>query len=73
MWSDVDRPEGLNPYFTSKTKAERAAWDFVEALPEAEKFELVVINPGFVMGPPLRKEASVSIGWMKRLLEGSMT
>ena len=73
MWSDVNRPEGLNPYFVSKTKAERAAWDFVEALPEGEKFELVVINPAFVMGPPLRKEASVSTGWMKRLLEGSMT
>ena len=25
------------------------------------------------MGPPLRKEPSVSTGWMERLLEGSMT
>ena len=38
MWSDPNRPEGLNPYFTSKVKAERAAWDFVDALDEGESF-----------------------------------
>ena len=35
--------------------AERAAWDFVKALPDDEKFELVCINPGLVVGPNLNK------------------
>jgi len=35
--------------------AERAAWDFVKELPDDEKFELVCINPGLVLGPNLNK------------------
>ena len=44
-FSNADRPGGLEPYSKSKLLAERAAWDFVAALPEAEKFELTVICP----------------------------
>jgi len=33
-----------NPYYYSKTLAERAAWDFVKKLSDEEKFALVVIN-----------------------------
>ena len=33
-----------NPYYFSKTLAERAAWSFVKKLPEADRFDLVVIN-----------------------------
>lgn len=40
-----------NPYFYSKTLAERSAWDFVEK--EKPSFELVVVNPGAVIGPSL--------------------
>ena len=40
-----------NPYFYSKTLAERSAWDFVEK--EKPSFELVVVNPGTVIGPSL--------------------
>lgn len=36
-----------NPYYFSKTMAEKAAWKFVEELPEEEKFKLVVINVSF--------------------------
>ena len=50
-WSDPDRPEGMNPYLESKTLAERAAWKFVEDLAEGEKFELVTVNPCFILGP----------------------
>ena len=60
------------PYHKSKTLAERAAWDFVKALPEQEKFELVTINPGFVMGPCLRKESCTSGDFLKNILEGKM-
>jgi len=49
-WSD---PVGdhLNAYAKSKTIAEKVAWDFQNALPEAEQIELVVINPGMILGP----------------------
>lgn len=72
-WSNPDRPEGLSAYPKSKVLAEKAAWDFLAALPEADKFELVTICPGFIMGPPLRKEDFTSGGWLKRLMEGTMT
>ncbi len=38
-----------NPYYYSKTMAERAAWDFIER--EKPDFDLVVINPFLVVGP----------------------
>ena len=38
-----------NPYYYSKTMAERAAWAFMEA--EKPRFDLVVINPFLVIGP----------------------
>lgn len=38
-----------NPYYFSKTQAERAAWDFMER--EKPVFDLVVINPFLVIGP----------------------
>lgn len=40
-----------NPYYLSKTLAERAAWDFMEK--ERPGFDLVVINPFLVIGPSL--------------------
>jgi len=38
------------PYSYSKTIAEQAAWEFAE---QQEQFELVTINPTFVLGPAL--------------------
>jgi dihydroflavonol-4-reductase len=40
-----------NPYYYSKTLAERSAWEYVEK--ENPAFELVVINPGAVIGVSL--------------------
>jgi dihydroflavonol-4-reductase len=39
-----------NPYYFSKTEAERAAWELAKDNP---KLDLVVINPSFVVGPSL--------------------
>lgn len=47
-WSD---PEACAPYPKSKTLAERAAWTFVEDLPDDRRLELTTINPGLVLGP----------------------
>jgi dihydroflavonol-4-reductase len=40
-----------NAYYLSKTEAERAAWKFMEESDPG--FELVVLNPPFVLGPSL--------------------
>lgn len=72
-WTNPDRPEGCGNYVKSKVLAEKAAWDFVAGLPDGEKFEIATICPGFVMGPPLRKENFTSGGWVKKLMSGEMT
>jgi len=46
-WSDLNA--NIGAYAKSKTLAEMAAWEFVKD----ESMELVTINPGFVLGPPL--------------------
>jgi nucleoside-diphosphate-sugar epimerase len=68
-WTDVDGP-GVSAYTKSKTVAERAAWDFVEA--EGRPLQLAVINPVAVLGPLLGPDASTSIELVKRLIDGSM-
>lgn len=52
-WTDVTSPGGKQAYAKSKTLAEKAAWDYLKELPEDEKFEVVTINPGFIVGPSI--------------------
>ena len=59
-------------YVKSKTLAEKAAWDFVKELPEDNKFELVTINPSYVMGPVLCGSFTTSMEVVKRLLDRDM-
>jgi nucleoside-diphosphate-sugar epimerase len=49
-WPEIDKV--TRPYVKSKVLAERAAWDFVEAKRASNEpcFELVVINPSFILG-----------------------
>jgi nucleoside-diphosphate-sugar epimerase len=61
-WSDADRSA---PYAKSKTLAERAAWGFAAEHPE---LELVVINPGLVLGPLQHAAAGTSVALVRRLL-----
>lgn len=58
----------LAPYERSKTLAEKGAWDFVNALPARDRFELVALQPGLVLGPVLGKNASVSGEVVRKLL-----
>ncbi|EAU67804.1 nucleoside-diphosphate-sugar epimerase [Stigmatella aurantiaca DW4/3-1] len=62
----------VGPYERSKTIAERAAWDFVAHLPEPERFELTVINPGVILGPVPDKDFSVSGEVVRKLLTREM-
>lgn len=57
-----------NPYYYSKTLAERAAWRFVE---EARPgFDLVVVNPVVVVGPSLSKRVNESVRILLDLATG---
>ncbi|CAG0891295.1 unnamed protein product [Cyprideis torosa] len=51
-WTDTESPY-VDAYYKSKVLAEKAAWDFLENLPEEKKFELAVVNPTLVIGPML--------------------
>src|SRR4051812_19400825 len=68
-WTELDG-SGVSAYAKSKTVAERAAWEFVEA--EGGPLELAVVNPVAVLGPLLGPDPSTSIELIKRLVDGSM-
>ncbi len=58
------------PYSFSKVEAERAAWEVAGA---QDRWDLVVINPGFVLGPSLTTaSSSATMTTMKQLVDGTM-
>ncbi len=59
-----------NPYYYSKVRGERAAWEFVEA--EKPDFDLVVINPYLVIGPSLTRSLNTSNQLFRDLLTGGV-
>lgn len=64
-WCDPDL-KGTTAYTKSKLMAERAAWDIARET----GMDLTVINPGFVLGPPLDAHFGSSLGLVERLLRG---
>ena len=67
-WSDVSPGSSIDAYSKSKTLAERAAWDFVAALPEDQRFELATVNPSYVLGPVLNPNGASSYELLTRLM-----
>jgi dihydroflavonol-4-reductase len=63
--SSVDR----NPYYYSKTLAEKAGWSFVEK--EKPSFDLVVINPFLVIGPSVVSAVNTSNQMFLDMLQGT--
>jgi len=59
-----------NPYYYSKTLAERAAWSFMDS--NHPQFDLVVINPFFVIGPSLVPGVNTSHTFFTGLTNGRM-
>lgn len=64
----------MNAYRSSKSKAERAAWDFKEARPDS-KWDLATICPPLIIGPFIHQVSEVgklntSIAQVNDLLEG---
>ena len=54
-------------YCIGKTKAERLAWDFAKS----NGIGLTTIHPGAIIGPALDEDASISVGLVSGLLDGS--
>jgi nucleoside-diphosphate-sugar epimerase len=68
-WNSTSTLDHL-PYSYSKTVAEREAWKIAEA---QSRWRLVVINPGFVMGPslPPGRRDGASVAFMLRMIDGT--
>ena len=67
-WTDENWIEGVNDYFLSKTKAEKAAWKLMES--KGLKSKLTTINPGGVFGNALDKKGGTSIEYVRQFLKG---
>lgn len=68
-WTDINHKDAY-PYVKSKTIAERAARDWIEA--EGGDLELCTINPVLVCGPLMSADFSASIEGVKQLLAGAL-
>jgi nucleoside-diphosphate-sugar epimerase len=69
-WNETASLE-YQPYSYSKTLAERRAWELAQA---QQQWELVTINPSFVLGPALQKGdvTSESYNVLRQLGDGTM-
>lgn len=67
-WTDPEWNK-LSAYIVSKTRAEKAAWDFVRERGADDK--LAVVNPGFVLGPALDGSAATSLDLIKMAMTGA--
>jgi dihydroflavonol-4-reductase len=69
-WAD---PNKVGSYAKSKILAEKAAWTFIQSQEEDHKMEMVVINPGGVMGPTLTGTLTgTSVGMIHDMIKGKM-
>lgn len=66
-FTDLDAMRFSWAYCIGKTRAEQAAWAYARA----EGLELTTVHPGAILGPALDEDASISLGMVSGLLEGS--
>jgi nucleoside-diphosphate-sugar epimerase len=67
---DFTNLEGMRwtwAYCVGKTRAEQAAWAFARE----HGMALTTIHPGAIIGPPVDKDASISVAMVSGLLDGS--
>lgn len=71
--SDWAEPDSVGSYAKSKILAEKSAWRFIKAQKDDAAMELVVINPGGVMGPTLTGTLTgTSVGMINDMMQGKM-
>ncbi|WP_298302855.1 NAD-dependent epimerase/dehydratase family protein [uncultured Erythrobacter sp.] len=68
-WTNIDHPDAY-PYVKSKTIAERAARDWIDA--EGGDMEFVSVNPSMVLGPVDDPDFSPSVEAVRQLLAGEV-
>ena len=66
-WTDVNE-RGVSAYAKSKTLAERAAWELIDAA--GGKTTLATVNPALVLGPVMSGDFSDSVQVVERLMTG---
>jgi dihydroflavonol-4-reductase len=66
-FTNLDNMRWTWAYCIGKTKAERAAWDYAKA----NGMERTTIHPGAIIGPALDSDASISVGMVSSLLDGT--
>lgn len=69
-WTDLSGAAPVPAYQTSKTLAERAAWDYVAG--DGAGLELAVVNPVGIFGPPLGTDTGTSLEIVGRMLRGQV-
>lgn len=60
----------ISGYVESKTRAERKAWELVDAAGRHD--DLATINPGAIFGPLLDEDPGTSVALLKRVFDGSL-
>lgn len=68
-WNDDCDPY-IHPYFYSKVEAEKIAYKVVDEC--RRSLNLIVINPGMVIGPSYRNEINQSVQWIYNMITGRM-
>jgi dihydroflavonol-4-reductase len=66
-WTDPEWAD-ISAYIVSKTRAERAVWELAAARGAQER--VTVINPGFVLGPPIGSDFGTSLNVIQLMLDG---
>src|SRR5690348_14450781 len=69
VWTDVKQPR-VSAYAQSKTLAELAAWDLINA--SGGPTTLATVNPTLVIGPVMGRDYSDSIQVVQRLVSGKV-
>ena len=71
-WTNV-KAKNVSAYAKSKTLAEQAAWDFINAQQDTPKMEFAVVNPGPVFGPSLSGDLTgASMSMFTNMIQGKM-
>jgi len=67
FFTNLDGMKFTWAYCIGKTRAEQLAWSFAKA----NGLDLTTIHPGAIIGPALDDDASISVGLVSGLLDGS--
>lgn len=68
-WTNLEG-RGVNAYVESKTRAERRAWEIMDAA--GRRGDLATINPAAILGPLLDEDPGTSASLLIRMLDGSV-